>query len=356
MSLRLLRALRRLYRLYAAVEVLLLRTTARDLTSGEPTGATVRRVVRRAVARLEREAPALAVEVLDAAREDGARAARAELAAADPDREPDGLQRDDQAVLDAAVRDLLTDAHRAILRTTDDAYRRVVVGVVAGMNRRDDPLTRLQAAQQALDRLADEGITLFADRSGRRWELASYVEMAVRTASARTAVDAHVEQLAAGGHDLVYVSDAPGECGLCRPWEHRVLSITGASVGRIEVPSALGSGTVTVEVAGSLAVARLAGLFHPNCRHSVSLFVPGATRLRSPAQTAQPEVDTARAHLRYLERQVRRWKRRQQAAVTPDAAALARRKVRDYQARIRAHVDTTPAKRQSQREQITRAR
>lgn len=230
--------------------------------------------------------------------------------------------------------------HTRIVRLLADVYQRVV-------SRATSPLlagavTRREAAQRALDEFAAEGVSGFVDRSGRRWHLASYAEMAVRTAAGRAAVDAHSNRLLAAGRDLVIVSDAPQECVLCRPWEGKVLSLTGAD------PAG------GVLVAGTLTAARAAGLYHPGCRHSHGLYVPGATR--RPVSTADPAGDAARQHLRYLERQVRAWKRREAVALDVRHAAVARARVRGYQAQIRDHVAATTAKRQPQRERIGRAR
>ncbi|ASU77991.1 hypothetical protein CDG81_06355 [Actinopolyspora erythraea] len=95
---------------------------------------------------------------------------------------------------------------------------------------------------------------------------------------------------------------------------------------------------------------RAAGLFHPNCRHRSSMYVPGVTP--RPTSTRAPD-DDARQHLRYLERQVRAWKKREAAALSEAAATRARSKIRESQARIRGHVDSTPTKRQRARERIS---
>ncbi|MFF4104300.1 phage minor capsid protein [Streptomyces sp. NPDC001903] len=50
--------------------------------------------------------------------------------------------------------------------------------------------TRRQATQDVMRRWADEGITSFRDKAGRRWQLTSYAEMAVRTATGRAATEA----------------------------------------------------------------------------------------------------------------------------------------------------------------------
>lgn len=312
-------------------------------------GRDIRAVVADVVDVLGDEGKVIARRALARAREDGAAEAIAELRAILGDAEPAAAgERDD----DDRLVERLDIAHTAVLRTSVDAYRAAVAQAVAP--RLEDGRTHLDAAQDALDRLADRGITGFTDRSGRRWELASYVEMAVRTATARAEVDSHMDVLAANGGDLVWVSDAPQECRLCRPWEGAILSITGVSTGSIEVENQITGDPMTVRVKAPLAVARAAGLLHPNCRHAINLYVPGASR--PPAKTADPEGDQARQQLRYLERQVRHWKKREAVALTPEARGNARRKVRDYQRRIKTHVDTTTAKRQRHREQIGRPR
>jgi hypothetical protein len=248
----------------------------------------------------------------------------------------------------AAVQRLVSEAvtsvtatHGRILRTSMDAYRQVVADasgqVLLGTQ------TRREAAQRALNDFAGRGVTGFIDRAGRGWSLESYTEMAVRTTTAKAAVNAHTDRLQSYGQDLIVVSDAPQECRLCRPWEGKVLSLSGATVGTVD-----GSGGV--RVAGTLADATAAGLFHPGCRHSTGLYQPGTTRL--PGRTADPEGDAARRKLRYLERETRKAKRLQAAAFDDTARAKAAAKVRARQAQIREHVDSTSAKRQPARERI----
>jgi hypothetical protein len=228
----------------------------------------------------------------------------------------------------------LLASHQRILREAEDVYRSVIAEVVrqglAGEQ------TRRTAAQAALDRFALRGVTGFVDRAGRSWSLASYTEMAVRTATHHATIEAKRARYLAAGEDLVIVSDAPQECSLCRPWEGKVLSLTGRTPRYATLDQAIS-----------------AGLFHPNCRHTYSLYIPGVTRPRGV--TEDPEGDRARQQQRYLERGIRSWKRREAAALDDQATAYARRKQREWQARLREHVEKTGGKRLRYREQITKA-
>ncbi|MFF2522439.1 phage minor capsid protein [Streptomyces liangshanensis] len=241
-----------------------------------------------------------------------------------------------------------------ILRVAVDVYRSVIAEASAA------PLlgavTRRQAAARALAKFADKGVSGFVDRAGRAWNMTSYVEMATRSAVGRAAVEAHTDRLAAAGIDLVVVSDAPEECPRCKRWEGEILAREGAAGARtVEMEHATEDGRmVKVQVAGSLPEARANGLLHPNCRHSVSIYLPGLTRRREPAPSRATYEQTQKQ--RYLERQVRVWKRRAAGALDEGARKAANSSVRAYQGRIRELVDETDLPRKRHREQLGVAR
>ncbi|MFE9921569.1 phage minor capsid protein [Streptomyces sp. NPDC005774] len=259
------------------------------------------------------------------------------------------------AVIDRLAAALVNDTrpvHLRILRESMDTYRDVIARASAA------PLsgaqTRRQAAQSALDDFANRGVTGFVDRSGRSWNLSSYIEMATRSTVGRAAIEAHTDRLGEAGVDLVIVSRAPEECPLCRRWETKILVRSGQPGARtIEVEHATeDERMVKVRVAGSLEEARAAGLMHPNCRHTISAYLPGLTKEPEPVP-ARGTYEQSQQQ-RYLERQVRKWKRLEEAA-TDDATAKTRRaRVRAYQAKIRELVDESGMPRKPRREQLAK--
>ncbi|MFF5642075.1 phage minor capsid protein [[Kitasatospora] papulosa] len=340
--------------LYAAAEERLLGIIARQLADGydapqwaERKLSAVQALRRAAQGVVDQLGQAVTLEVFDVTAEaynTGHRAGVAELGALSDDdrRRVDEITPQAQAVdrLAQQTVDRITDTHRSILRTVVDRFRAVVAQVAAM------PLlgtaTRRQATQDAMRQWADEGITAFVDRAGRRWKLTSYAEMAVRTGVARAATDAHMRTLEAAGVELVIVSSSPRECPLCRPWETRVLTIGGPDGARtVEVEHATEDGhLVPVRVAGSLDEARRAGLQHPNCRHSVSAYTPGITR----TETAEPDPDGYEAgqRQREIERAIRKYKNRAAAATTPEARRAANAKTRQWQSAMRDHLAAHP--------------
>lgn len=244
----------------------------------------------------------------------------------------------------------LRATHPQAVRWAERAYRETVLAAELA-----EGGTRLQIAQRAWSRLVGRGVTGFTDTAGRRWELASYVEMATRSRLADAAVTAHLDRLGDAGLDLVVVSDAPGECAVCRPWEGKILTRTGLGARAVQVEHATQDRMVTVRVAGSVREAKAAGLMHPGCRHSISAYLPGVTR---PAtRTADPQGDAARQRLRELERQVRAWKLRAEAALDPAEGRRCAANARDRQRVLREHLAAYPSlRRQPQRERTGVAR
>ncbi|MFD8685364.1 phage minor capsid protein [Streptomyces sp. NPDC059651] len=249
-----------------------------------------------------------------------------------------------------------------ITRAVVDVYRRIT-GRASG-NVLLGGLTRRQASQRALDQFADHGVTGFVDSTGRNWDMASYVEMAVRSVTARAAIEGHIDALGEIGVGLVIVSDAPLECPLCAPWEGETLSLAGPDgphtirTQHTIQPSGLfaPTATVAVHVAGSLTEARAAGLFHPNCRHSLTAYLPGVTT-RPPHHPTPGTTYEDTQRQREIERHIRRWKRRQAAAMDGQTRRKAGAKVREWQAAQRAHVAVHDAlRRKPAREQIGTAR
>nr|WP_280244945.1 phage minor capsid protein [Nocardia abscessus] len=253
------------------------------------------------------------------------------------------------AALAAETVAAVVGTHSQILRSTVDGYRDVVARVsgrvVTGV------ATRREVTQQALDEFAARGISSFRDRAGRRWKIDTYTEMAVRTAALRAFKQGHTERLVQRGYDVVVISAHPAPAPQCRPFEGKLVSLTGATPnGPIETVSRMTGRPVRDRVVASMQEAEAKGLHHPNCRHGHTLWVPGAPRPAMPPYNPQDYRDEQK--LRRLERDVREAKRQQAAAITPAARAKAGAKLRAKQTAIRDHVAQTGVGRKRHREQL----
>jgi hypothetical protein len=244
-------------------------------------------------------------------------------------------------------------AAQRITRFADDAYRAATTGgalvqinpaldIVHGVLAKATPA---EAQAQAWRELTSRGITGFTDSAGREWNLASYVEMATRTATQRAYNASHKERLTQAGITYFTISKTGRPCPLCAPWEGKVLSDGGAA----EVTE----DGHTFNVSATIEEATAAGLFHPNCKHTLTSYLPGFTVLKPNQWTAQDEQNYKNTQrLRALEREVRRHKQVQAAALNDTQRAQAARDVRAAQAAIRDHVAQTGLLRRPRREQI----
>lgn len=252
--------------------------------------------------------------------------------------------------LAAALIEDIGERCQNVLRDVLDAYRQVIAQATAASVA--GGITRREASQMAFARFVDRGLTSFADRRGRRWRLTSYVEMAVRTVTARAAVQGQTDRQQRIGLDLVLVSNVAQECERCRPYEGKILRIGPGPTGDVTVPHQITGEPVQIEISAVLANAVRAGFQHPNCRHSLRAYLPGVTK-QPEGPTADPEGDLARQRQRAIERNIRRWKEREQAALTPEAKAGAKARVRKWQKKMRDHLAANPdLKRLAYREAI----
>jgi len=341
-----------------------LRRNAGDVSAPAKLGAIndLRNATRRIVAKLDADTTGVAHQALVLAWQRGGNAALDELKRYLTPAEMAALRQalpgaEAINVLVKALVTTLRGTHLQVLRWLHHAYRDVIARtaltpVLLGTK------SRLAAAQTAWDQLLSQGITGFVDKSGRRWQLASYVEMATRTGVMQASIEAHNDRLNAAGVDLRMISDSPQECIRCRPWEGKILATSGPPGPRtIERRSLVSDEMLTIHIAGTLDEAIAAGLFHPNCRHNSNGYLPGATK--PITHTEDPEGDAARQKLRRLERNVRTAKLQADAAITDEGRKLAEAKVRAINKQIRDHVaDTsiTTLFRQRHREQIGTAR
>lgn len=248
------------------------------------------------------------------------------------------------------------EAAASLDRDARPLYRRITTSILGGyrqiIGRAQRAHRRAAEVQRALNAFSGRGIVGLVDDAGRGWSMTGWIDMAVRTAAGRALLDGHTDLLTAAALSLVVVSNSPLECPLCRPWESQILTLDAAPGQRVVLArTAVGAQvTVPVRVAGSLAEARAAGLYHPNCRHSVRPYLPGITR-QPPAAPSPHGVTYEDTQTRaYLERQLRAWRRREVVALDDRARTAARASIRGYEAQLRGLSRDTGLPRRPDRE------
>lgn len=161
--------------------------------------------------------------------------------------------------------------------------------------------------------------------------------MALRTSNTRAALIGAAKQRAAMGIDTVRVSSY-GSCSeTCLPWQGGIYidDVYGEFAGEI-------SGNKGKSRSGKwytlLSVAVKAGLFHPNCRHTLTVYIDGA----KPSPVMDGEQIRKNYKLeqqqRAMEQKIRKWKRMQAAADSPLLKETYAEKVKSSQAELRAFI------------------
>ena len=229
-------------------------------------------------------------------------------------------------------------SERAALRYMNDVYRKTILRTAAAMQAGGQTLQ--QATDAATRDFLDQGIACIRYRNGRRVNISTYAEMALRTAGTRAMLMGEAAQRARLGLDTVLVSQYGACSKTCLPWQGLVyIDDVFQPYHGTHTPG----GTYGISRNGRqyplLSVAMQGGLFHPNCRHTLSTWVEGVSTRPRPMDKAKVEAAAQlEAKQRALERSVRKAKRQAAGLCDPAAAKAARARVRAAQKELRDFV------------------
>lgn len=229
-------------------------------------------------------------------------------------------------------------SERAALRYMNDVYRKTILRTAAAMQAGGQTLQ--QATDAATRDFLDQGIACIRYRNGRRVNISTYAEMVLRTAGTRAMLMGEAAQRERLGLDTVLVSQYGACSKTCLPWQGLVY--IDDVFQPYHGPRTPG-GTYGISRNGRqyplLSVAMQGGLFHPNCRHTLSTWVEGVSTRPRPMDKAKVEAAAQlEAKQRALERSVRKAKRQAAGLCDPAAAKAARARVRAAQKALRDFV------------------
>ena len=110
-------------------------------------------------------------------------------------------------------------AESAALRLMDDVYRKTILKAQTTLS--VGAVTPQQAVDMAVKDFLAQGINCIEYRDGRRVNIASYAEMALRTAATRSYLRGEAARRAEYGIDTVLVSQYGACSETCLPWQGR---------------------------------------------------------------------------------------------------------------------------------------
>lgn len=270
-----------------------------------------------------------------------------------PDTHFFGVNEKKMQSLITDITSLENKAETAALRMTDDIYRQTVNKVQLAMGMGE--MTLNKAIDIATKDFLDKGINCIVYSDGKRVNIADYVRMALRTTSTRASLQGQAKRFAELGYDTVIVSQYGGCSETCEPWQGQVYIDDVFTVWQGECDEYQGKSNYCGEWFWLLSYAVKNGLFHPNCRHTMSQYIHGVTEIPQPIPAdkikKQRELEQKQ---RYLERKIRKFKRFQAGSCDPETAKAYGRKVREAQAELRELIkDNEPLiKRDYEREKV----
>lgn len=233
------------------------------------------------------------------------------------------------ALLDAVNNDYEKAGH-ATLRLLDDQYRQIIFKSQVMFN--SGAKTLPQAIDMAAKDFLTNGINCIQYANGNKVNIASYAEMVLRTSSKRAMLTGQGARLQELGIYTVRVSTYGGCSETCLPWQGRVFVDDVYAAGKPDGKHPL------------LSTAMAEGLYHPNCRHTQSVWIeeleddePTPVDVAKTQQTAQ-----AQAKQRHIERQIRKWKRVSEGSIDPDNIKKANKKVQHWQEQMREFLTANP--------------
>ncbi len=249
-----------------------------------------------------------------------------------------GVNNEKMQKLITDVTALEKTAETAVLRMTDDIYRQTVNRVQLAMAAGE--MTLPVAIDMATKDFLNAGINCIVYKDGKRVNIADYVRMALQTCATRATLQGKVKRFAELGYDTVLVSAYGGCSETCEPYQGRVFIDDVFTVWSGERNGDMGKSIYCGKWFPLLSFAIRGGLFHPNCRHTLSQYIDGFTKIPEPIPAdrikQQRELEQKQ---RMLERKIRKLKRFAEGTQNPEIAKAYRKKLRETQHELKAFVD-----------------
>ena len=194
-------------------------------------------------------------------------------------------------------------AELSILRYSNDQYRKIIYDAQVYANTGSG--TPQQAIDMATKDFLSKGINNIEYSNGVMVNIASYAEMAIRTANKRAYLQGEGEKRNEWGVHTVFVPNRGGGCPYCIKFQGKVFIDDVWSGGTEAESNSTGYPLLSTAVK--------ARLFHPNCKDTVVTYFPGINIKPIPPTKEELEVKKQNYVIeqkqRYNERQIRKYKR-----------------------------------------------
>lgn len=225
--------------------------------------------------------------------------------------------------LDALIKSTTDDLKRAetaVLRMSNDKYRKAIFNAQVAMN--TGAVTYEKAVDMACKDMLNAGLNCVEYKNGARHTLSDYADMAVKTANKRAYLRGEGEKRAECGVSLVVVNSRYGGCPDCAKY-----------IGKVFIDDVYSNGKKSDGNYPLLSTAIKNGLFHPRCKDSTSTYYEEITTLEPVSPEEEAEMDR-RERLeekqQYAQRQAERFDRRAEYSLDEDNKRIAQTRADEW--------------------------
>lgn len=226
--------------------------------------------------------------------------------------------------LDALIKSTTDDLKRAetaVLRMSNDKYRKAIFNAQVAMN--TGAVTYEKAVDMACKDMLNAGLNCVEYKNGARHTLSDYADMAVKTANKRAYLRGEGEKRAEWGVSLVVVNSRQGGCPDCAKY-----------IGKVFIDNVYSNGKKSDGNYPLLSTAIKNGLFHPRCKDSTSTYYPELDDLDAPLSEDEiKELDRQRGieeKQQYAQRQAERFDRRAEYSLDEDNKRIAQTRADEW--------------------------
>jgi hypothetical protein len=226
--------------------------------------------------------------------------------------------------LDALIKSTTDDLKRAetaVLRISNDKYRKAIFNAQVAMN--TGAVTYEKAVDMACKDMLNAGLNCVEYKNGARHTLSDYADMAVKTANKRAYLRGEGEKRAEWGVSLVVVNSRQGGCPDCAKY-----------IGKVFIDDVYSNGKKSDGNYPLLSTAIKNGLFHPRCKDSTSTYYPELDDLDAPLSEDEiKELDRQRGieeKQQYAQRQAERFDRRAEYSLDEDNKRIAQTRADEW--------------------------
>lgn len=206
-----------------------------------------------------------------------------------------------ERALNSLIKDMtsgILEVESTILKKLDEEYRNIIFK--SQLYSQSGTKSLYESIDVASKNFLENGINNVIYKNGNHVNIQSYIEMAVRTGRKQAYFYGEAQMRDEWGINKVQVSQYGACSQTCLPWQ-----------GRIYIDDVYSTLKPTILTPYQfLSEAISAGLFHPNCRHTMSTFFEGINEEYIPMNTSQIyENNLLEEKQRYIERNIRKYKR-----------------------------------------------